>query len=498
MPLRRLSILLCALPLWAGAEPGGAHLEPFRGKVSFENVGMPFPGETLGLAGIQVLHDFRNGAYLGIGSYGAVTGKRGGFITAGVSGGYRVPLGDRVTLDAGLHLGGGGAGRAAVGGGLMLRAHAGFDVRAAGLLWGAELAHVRFPNGRIDNTEVALSVTLPFRTWLDGGERREHSSLLPDMGLGEGAVLLHTQRYLPRDGTRLLTGGTTRNPVELIGLTATADLSSWNFFSLELAAAGRGNADGYMEIMLGLGARMDLTPGGEIRGYVRASAGPVGGGNLDVGGGMAYRAGIGLQAQAGELLFGTEVGRLATPSATFDATTYQVSVGRRFRYVRPGGRPLTEDDSVITSPWRLRTGVLHLQAPQRRRGQAPDAVNLVGIQLDSFFTEHVYATGSGLFGTNGHAGGFAMGVVGLGLRTGAFHGLRGFLELQYGAAGGGGVDTGGGAVALPVAGLELDLGQAFCLTLQAGRAVTRKGALDTDALGLSFGYRFGLLERKGR
>lgn len=487
-------LLLSALSLRA---QNGPHLAPLRAKVSFENVAMPFPGEVMGLTGLNLLRDFSNGAYLGITSYGSLTGERGGFITAGVSAGWRAPLSERITLDLGGHAGGGGAGRAAVGGGMMLRAHAGFDVQAAGLRWGLEYAKTRFPNGDIDSSAWSLSVALPFRTWVAPETIRSWPiANLPGAGLGHASLALTAQRYTPMENVKLLNGPLDREPVDLVGLLVTADLNRWSFLALDMAAAGRGKADGYMEILVGLGARVNLTAGGGLRAYGRIGVGPAGGGNLDVGGGTAFRAAVGLEARTGGgFLLGAEAGALTTPGASFRVNTLQLKVGRHFTYLRPGGEALPATAALESKPWGLRLGVLRLQAPQRRGGAEALPIEMASIQMDSFLNEYCYFTGQGAFGMTGKAGGFALGFVGFGLRSGPMGswGPRAFLDVLVGAAGGGGVDTGGGAVAMPMVGLEQQIGAGLSLQLKGGRVKTRKGSLDTSSLELAVAYRFGLL-----
>ena len=61
------------------------------------------------------------------------------------------------------------------------------------------------------------------------------------------------------------------------------------------------------------------------------------------------------------------------------------------------------------------------------------------------------------------------------------------------AAGGGGVGSGGGAVIMPMVGLEQQLGSGLSLQLKGGRLKSWKGTLDTATFELACAYRFGLL-----
>ena len=67
--------------------------------------------ERMGMLGLNLMFNVHPNLKLGLGSYGALTGERGGFITLGLASEFQWPVNDRWVLRSGLFAGaGGGAG----------------------------------------------------------------------------------------------------------------------------------------------------------------------------------------------------------------------------------------------------------------------------------------------------------------------------------------------------------------------------------------------------
>ena len=92
-----------------------------------------------------------------------------------------------------------------------------------------------------------------------------------------------------------------------------------------------------------------------------------------------------------------------------------------------------------------------------RKTSDPKDMSLIGLRLDRFFGPSVYVTGQAHAAHTGHAGGYAMGLLGVGFE----HSLEGSGRLSFaaevvgGGSGGGGVDVGGGGTLQAQAGLYL-------------------------------------------
>ena len=452
---------------------------------SFQTIALPFPGERMGLYGLELMHETPSGWAVGLGGYGAITGVRGGFITLGVAGGWRPRLTEHLSLDFGVFSGGGGAGRAAVGGGWMVEAHGGAELRMDWARLGLAYQRIHFPNGDIDSRQWRFSFAVPFSL-----PKQEAGPSLPAVPWREVDLATTLFYFKPASGTHYLDGTPHTAKVGLVGFTANCSLSGPYFLSLELAAAHSGGADGYMEGLLGIGARAKL---GGWRFYGRLAGGPAGGGRLDVGGGMAWKVAAGLER---DLIAGAylelEGGLMSAPGASFKATTTQISVGRRFHLADSNGEPPEPDWSLSSLPLGLRAGVSELSRP--RRGTAEDGIPVrnqtLALELPLF--ECFYFTGQAAFATSGRAGGWGTGLVGMGLEGRPFaQGPRALAEFLVGAGGGGGLDSRGGAVIQAVVGLAHSFGQAWELQVRAGRIKSLRGGFNSPLFEITLGWRMG-------
>jgi hypothetical protein len=137
-----------------------------------------------------------------------------------------------------------------------------------------------------DRHDGHLPVPYDCREWafVAVGTRRS-----PGHGAGlEGFLPAFTgQRYVPTRSVRSLNGTSVTNPVDLVGLEAYLGLGEGLFALWDMSAATRGQADGYMDILMGLGYAVPLDRTGRWALLGKICGGPAGGGNLDVGGGMA-------------------------------------------------------------------------------------------------------------------------------------------------------------------------------------------------------------------
>lgn len=482
-------LLLAALPCLAQGP-----LPQFETRWTAEAWQMPGQdARAMGVVGLQVERRWDSGAYAGFGGWGSLTGERGGFITMGVGGGWRLPLTDRLGLDAGLWVGGGGVSRASVGGGLMVRGQMGLSWATPGASYGVAWSRVRFPNGAIDSSQLALTAAFPFHLPVWPAQAAPVLAQ-PDLAhFREVAILLTSQRYLPTRSTQALGGGPDQDPVDLGGLELRLGLGPRSFLVLDSSAAARGKADGYMDVFLGLGCEVDLVASGRLRGVAKLMAGPAGGGNLDVGGGAAIKASLGLDARLGRSgLLSASAGYITAPSASFKARVLQVQAGRRFTFAAPSGPTAPADWTWSWTGWSFRPSFLRLTAPQRRGDARALPIELVGLHFSYDLGSGFESVGQGNFATAGRAGGFGQGLLGLAWRSPALLGAGPRLRLQtlLGAAGGGGVDTSGGFLVQATAGMEQDLGGGWSLQVLGGRTRAPKGRLNTSLVEGGLAWRF--------
>lgn len=478
-------------------------LVPMTLRATAETWKMPSPGEHMGMLGVDLQRRWGTGGRFGLEGWGSLRGERGGFIATGLSGGWSLDLVGPLSLEADVFVGGGGVGRAGVGGGMMTRGSLGLQATLGSGHFGLSWSRVRFPNGLIDSRQVALTAAFPFRVvaLAPSSGPVDLGPLLRSSGEWLGwhrlTLLVTGQRYQPTGSARTLSGVPDREPIDLVGEETRLGLGGGTFVLLDLAAAARGKADGYMDAFLGLGWARPLDPSGRFSLVALVEAGAAGGGSLDVGGGAAFKALVGLEAEAWGLHFGLHGGWMTTPGASFKARVLSLQAGKVFQFAAPGGHR-DSSEAVEASTWSFRAGWRRLESPQRRGGAEALPIDLVGLRVAHDLNDAAYLAGEAGFAMTGKAGGFAQGLVGAGLRSptlGAW-GPRLKAELMVGAAGGGGVDTRGGLLFQPMAGLEQGLGSFMAFELMAGRCVAPRGELRTTVVEAGLALRFSVPARR--
>jgi len=487
--------LTCALSLQAQG-----NVATIETQVAAERWRVPQSHSTMDMAGVQLHRTWERGGYLGLGGWGAVRGEHGGFIALGLSGGWRLPLTEHLRLDTGGWLGGGGVGRAGVGGGLMLRTQAVLAWQESWGSLGLGISRVRFPNGTLASTHGTLSASFPCQLALGGATRGNLATAPgPELGWRSFTLLATAQRYQPRDRVLDQSGLALQTPIDLAGLEARLGLGERGFLLLDLSGAAGGQAGGYMDVLGGIGYAWPLD--GEARYSLvgRLEGGPAGGGKVDVGGGMAWKAMAGMEVQfVSGYRAGLSLGHIATPGAGFKGTVLQLQAGRHFDLAMSGGRPIPAREPLDWSGWGLGSGWQRLSDPQRTQGAQALPADMVSLQILHDLGNPWFAIGQGNFALTGKAGGFGQGLLGVGLGTEALstHGPRLQAQFLVGAAGGGGISTGGGILFQPMVGLEQLLTKDWSLRLMGGRCIAPKGDLNTHVLELSVMRRFQVPTRQ--
>lgn len=474
-------------------------------RLSFESVDMPSPDDRMGLLGFSYLTELNSSWSLGISGYGSVSGDRGGFFTGGFSGGFKQRLIEDLWLDTGLFAGGGGGGGAAQGGGLMLRAHAGLIYDFDSFSIGAAFSSIDFPNGDIESQHLALTLDIPFTTvWAD--QTTADSPLTAanvskfiekSLQVVHQELLLKSRVYLFSDSTRTTSGMTRKDNLKLLGVEYRRFFSKQSFLLAETMGAFAGEADGYAEVMFGAGHRQPMF---EQKFNLLASlaAGAAGGGRIDTGGGAVIRAEIDLEYQ---LKPGTVA---ALGSGYFEAVDGNASgwilgikVGSSFETIRAGSGPVPvpTNQKIQRARWRLRGSHQSYFHPERKGQAFTDRdVHLAGVKIDHFIKKNLYLSGQATGAYNGDAGGYAVGLIGLGWQ-GKFgrSNWHPVAELMTGAGGGGGIDVGEGALIQPLMGIEYSFNDRYSLQVMAGQILAVDGDLNSTTAEVSLCYRFSNL-----
>lgn len=457
---------------------------PSEFRLGFEQATLP-GNEAMGMVGASYLIQFAPGFYFGPAAYGAITGNRGGFFTVGGEVAWRHNLVSRLDMEAGVYGGGGGGGgTSSVGGGLMIRPHVDLLWDIGGYRAGISVSNVRFPNGSIDSNQVGLvfSADSDFSYYSPSriGQKVDVSGR---SGVGFDRVLITTGVYRPRSVTAA------SSSIGYVGARLEQFYSPILYRGIEAAGAASGGAAGYAEFLGTLGVETPLWDDKLAIG-ARLAIGMGGGGAVSVGGGGLIKLGayatVNLSRDTHLTLEG---GYADAPDGDFRARYGTAN----FVWDLDHPYASASQATIVGNEWTI--GTEHYFAAAHKDGSKRD-LDAVTLKLNRYLTDAIYLTGQAHSAYGGDAGAYSVGLVGVGYRTRKFsYGLAAGAELMVGAAGGGSVDTSGGAVMQPMVYLGMDLTDAVALQLGAGRIKSLKGSLDSNIVDMSVSFSFGTAGR---
>jgi len=128
-------------------------------------------------------------------------------------------------------------------------------------------------------------------------------------------------------------------------------------------------------------------------------------------------------------------------------------------------------------------------ASRRKNGSSRGMQNL-SFKYSRFIGPTLYLSGQVQSAYQGGAGAYTAGLFGIGGQWRFEPGLLAGTEMLVGAAGGGGVDTGAGAIAKPMAYVGAQLGKPLSLRLGAGWIKALNGELSSPVADLTLVFAF--------
>ena len=455
-------------------------------RLGFESVKVPGRGQ-MGLAGMSYLVELRPGLCAGPAGYGAASGQNGGLFTIGAEAALCMQVSGPLSVEAGLYVGGGGGGNAPVGGGLMLRPHLDLLWDFGGWRAGLSYANVRFPSGQIDSNQfgLVLGMNADF-TYLPSGRETVPFPGLGRTGVGLDRLVALVGEYRPKAGSPTADGAGAQSRIGYVGALAERYFTPNVYGGFEANAAASGQAAGYAEFLATVGAEFPLAAD-RFRLGGRLALGAGGGGGVQTGGGLLAKASLDAALRlAPDLSLNLEAGWAWAPQGSFSSPF--ASLGLRLDLEHSQGLPTRQ----TLENWVA--GVETYQGAARTNGPPQNLQNVV-FKFDRFISPALYLSGQVHSAYAGGAGAFAVALFGVGAQWRFAERWLVGGELLAGAAGGGGVATGSGAIAQPMAYLGFDLGRAWSLRVGAGRVKSFDGPLDSTVLDLTLAFAYGVASR---
>jgi hypothetical protein len=480
-------LLTLASAAWANdsvtTASGTSHVDSML-QLGYESYALP-AGEKMGMLSAAYLLEIAPGLHFGPAVYGSIAGKRGGFFTVGTVVNWSQPIYSHFELQPGVFIGGGGGGPSMVGGGLMIRPYLDLVMRDSALSAGISISHVHFPSGIISSNQIGIVLAhegeFTFSS-VDNIRRETHMDERQGLGFDRASAVA---------GSYQTKQGAVSRSIGYAGARFDRFVMPGVFWGIETAGAASGNASGYAELLGTLGVEYELLEGPVSVG-ARFSAGMGGGSSalIHVGGGQLDKLSLNTAIRLSKYLHVVgEMGYAKTPTGSFSATFVSANVAFDLDH------PYAGETAAIVSENEWVLGTEHYFKVRHKNGEM-STLNAVSLKENFYLGENLYVSGQARSAYGGESGGFAVGLIGLGYRTQKMlSGLYAGGEFLMGAAGGGFVDTSGGAVMQPIVYLGMDLAQSVGLKLSAGQIKSVKGSLNSYVFDLGINVSFGLAGR---
>jgi hypothetical protein len=495
-----LGPVFVALALFCRTTWADPQLQGFELQSSYEEWKLP-QNETMGMARIGLRQKIGTYFNAGVDSYAAVKGERGGFITLGLAGGFEYPLTSSLSIESGLFVGAGGGrgGYELTGGGLMLRENLGlkYQLNNFGSI-SVGMSRVDFPNGGvIKGNQLYIGYNLAFNALVDKGKAYRGKDYISGISLDLYQPRVHQfsihskQLSVPSGVTT--DAGSAQDNFGLLGAGWRTFLDDGWFLQLESAGAARGNSRGYMEILVGGGYQLPLTE--KLSSYASLSLAPAGGGAVNTGGGLLFDASIGTQYFMTRRWFldGSVFQRWAADTS-FKATGLGLKLGYQFGGQTKSNTGVLNNSTFDSHPVRVRmVNQTYTKASENWRNRPDQNVDNLGAAVDYFIEPGWFLTGQGLGAYGGDAGAYMTGLLGTGVRARITKNIFAELEGLVGAAGGGGLNTGGGLVYQANLGLGYQLNKNFEVMGTIGQMKAAKGEFHANVYGVSLAYKFNAM-----
>ena len=366
----------------------------------------------------------------------------------------------------------------------MLRPHVDLLADLGSVAIGVSLSHIKFPNGAISSTQwgVVLDINDQFK-YIQAANLDAPVPAGGRSGIGFDRIQIVAGAYRPGNGTTLLDGSPAPDSIGLIGVRAEQAIGRNTYWGLEANGATRGAVAGYAEYLATVGVETEVvrnrvTLGGRI------ALGMGGGGGVRVGGGLLAKASLyGIVRVSDSIGISLEGGLTDAPRGEFRATQFGAGLVWAFDGAHAGGppaRPVRTDFSA---------GVERYDAA--RSDGSTRSLETAVLKVDRFVGPNVYLTGQVHAGVAGDAGGYTSAFIGAGWWQPFGKRWNLAAELLGGAAGGGGVDS-GGAVAQATVYAGLQLSPAISVRLALGHIKSLHGALSNTTVGALLNFTYGV------
>ena len=471
-------------------------------KVDFLSIDMPETNivnePSMGFSGIHYNLFFNEYFYTGVGIYGSVIGKRGGFFTLGINAGYKKYINDKLYIDTGFHFGGGGGAGAPDGGGAFVLPHLslGYEFNNFSLNTGWSYVNF-FDKGLIKGNQLNIALEIPldfnYSNYINAELKFSSENLTSSTWKQETkktSFMVHLNNLKVK--SKLFNDKT----INLAGFEFANYLTKNWFAFLKVDGAYNGIRAGYMDVLLGAGYHFSFNKN-RTNILTKFSIGAGGGGGVDSDGGFMVSPDISIEQQIfKDIYLSINKGYLLTPKRIFSTSTF--GIGLKY-YVERNGTYSKEKslengkfkgvEVILKKDWYFKA---------ERMENPTEDMHQISLQVNLDLNKNLYLAGQTSFANFGNAGAYAEGLVGFGLKTNnSLHGNTTFFtQILAGAAGGGNISTGEGLIIKPSIGIDYQMNNKISLRSSLGYVKAKGGSLSNPFIGLGIKYNFSFLNMK--
>lgn len=478
-------------------------------RINFIPVEMPtdkFPGldGTMGLLGLHYQIPFNDWLYGGVAFHAAVTGDQGGLFTLGAELGVNKQVYKNLYFDANIHFGGGGGYRYLINDGAFINPNIGLQYKKNNYSFGIQYSHLNFYSGEIKSNSVSFFVEIPSVLRFTDYDKAQQTFIAKNLSSDnfwskptvKNAQQVRFDFFFPRGNSKKDNGDPLTETLYVLGFEYQKYVSDNTFIFAHTDAIYKGLRAGFMDLFLGAGYHPYQSE--RINIFGKLAIGAAGGRVAPEGGLMIYpSAGFDLKLSK-NLAFSAHGGYYRAIAGDLEA--YTLGGGIKY-YGLNGGTNSKEETTFSTQGIRLEI------QNQSYFGVAKtdDIFNATAIDLQlialkgSFdFNKWLYVTGEASFAYSGRSGGYAHGMVGLGVYSPRFLDakMRAFAEFMAGAGGGAGVDTDEGIIVKPAIGLSYDVNNRISILASGGKYYSPFGNVNSNMISVGLSFNLSTLKVK--
>jgi hypothetical protein len=494
-------VLLCN-PFLAAQAQGIPEVKTQKGfiKIAFLSIDMPETSiinePNMGFSGIHYNLLLNESLYAGVGIYGAVSGKRGGFFTLGINAGYKKYLNNKLYIDTGFHFGGGGGAGAPDGGGAFILPHFNLGYNFNHFSVHAGWSYVDFFDAGLikgNQLNVALDIPLDFKySNYKNAEISFSSEILNNSSWKQetrkNSFLVHFNNLKVKSE-----GPLKGKTIRLAGFEYGHYLTSNWFAFLKVDGAYGGIRGGYMDVFLGGGYHLSLHKN-KTNIIAKFGIGAGGGGGVDSDGGFLLHPDISIEQRLfSNVYIAINKGYLFTPNRLLSTSNYGIGVKY---YVEKNGSFSYEKtfkngvfrgiEVVLKQDWYFKA---------IRITNTIEDMHQISLQINFDVNKNLFLAGQTSFASFGNAGAYGEGLIGFGAKTNnTLHTKTNFFaQVLAGAAGGGNISTGEGLIIKPSFGVDYKITNTLSIRSALGYVKAKGGNLSNTFVNLGLKYNFSFL-----